>query len=94
MKEETIKARYRNKLKRIIIEVWNGERWLYVKTLSDPLKEFNAECLAKVSLNKPILTEKEPQKFSYCLLKEHSKQDTKPKLSDDEIKKLWELTKE
>lgn len=90
-----IKARYRNKLKKIIIEVWNGEKWLYVKTLADPLTEFKAECLAKVSLNHPIIEEKQPQKFAYELLTEPTKQDTiKHKPTDEEIKKLWELTKE
>lgn len=74
-----IKARYRNKVGKIIIEVWNGEKWLYVKTLSDPLKEFSAECLAKVSLNKPINEQKDTQKFAQDLLPEPLKQDTIPR---------------
>jgi hypothetical protein len=72
-----IKARYRNKLNKIIIEVWNGEKWLYVKTLSNPLKEFEAECLAKVSPNKAENGEKSPQTFAKCLLTERLNKDTK-----------------
>lgn len=75
MREE-IKARYRNKLSKIIIEVWNGEKWLYVKTLSDPLKEFQAECLAKVSLSTGQNKEKDSKKFAYDCLSEPLKQDT------------------
>lgn len=70
-----IKARYRNKLKKIIVEVWNGEKWLYVKTLLDPLTEFKAECLAKVSQNTPKNEEKEAQKFAYDRLGEQQKKD-------------------
>ena len=88
-----LKARYRNKLKKIIIEVWNGEKWLYVKTLADPLTEFKDECLAKVSQNKPINEPKNPERFVESLLSEPVKQDTKKELSDEEKKILWELTK-
>jgi len=80
-----VKARYRNKLSKIIIEVWNGQKWLYVKTLSDPLKEFKAECLAKVSLNEGENTEKSSQKCVYGLLSEPVKQDTKIDLVEDMI---------
>lgn len=71
-----IRARYRNKLSKIVIEVWNGQKWIYVKTLSDPLKEFNAECLAKVSLNEGKNEIKDTQKCVYSLLSEQNKQDT------------------
>jgi hypothetical protein len=89
-----VKARYRNKLSKIIIEVWNGEKWLYVKTLSDPLKEFKAECLAKVSLNDGVNTEKDTQKFSQSQLRELQKQDTKSHLVDDMIQSALEKAKE
>jgi hypothetical protein len=89
-----IKARYRNKLKKVIIEVWNGQKWLYVKTLSDPLVEFKQECLAKVSLNAPINEEKTPQRFGQYLLDEPLKQDIiKKKPTEEELRKLWEITK-
>lgn len=74
--EKEIKARYRNKLSKIIIEVWNGEKWLYVKTLSDPLKEFQGECLAKVSQNTSKKAEINHQKFSYEILNEPQNKDT------------------
>lgn len=73
---QEIKARYRNKLKKVIIEVWNGEKWVYVKTLSDPLTEFRDECLAKVSPKNPILEEKQFQKFAQFSLSELSQKDT------------------
>ena len=76
MDEDEIKARYRNKLKKVIIEVWNGEKWLYVKTLSDPLKEFRKECLDKVSFYKEQNIVKEPGKFVQPLLNENLKEDT------------------
>lgn len=75
--EQQIKARYRNKVGKIIIEVWNGDKWLYVKTLSNPLIEFKEECLAKVSLNKEEIENKEPEKFFYYTLNEPKKEDTK-----------------
>lgn len=81
-----IKARYRNKLKKVIIEVWNGEKWLYVRTLSDPLIEFNTECLAKVSQNKANNEQKQPETFVQDLLNAPKKKDTKPfadRLFDD-----------
>ena len=85
--ENQIKARYRNKLDKIIIEVWNGEKWLYVKTLKNPLIDFSMECLEKVSCNTPILEQKEPQKFGQSILSEPSKQDILQVLKkfDDEI---------
>ena len=85
--EKEIKARYRNKLKKIIIEVWNGDKWVYVKTLSDPLIEFKQECLAKVSLNKGENKEKDAQRFSYGLLNEPVKQDTSKGVSIEEAQK-------
>jgi hypothetical protein len=89
-----IKARYRNKLKKVIIEVWNGQKWLYVKTLNDPLVDFKTECLAKVSLNAPVNEEKKPQKFGQYLLDAPLKQDTnKKKSTEEELKMLWELAK-
>lgn len=90
-----LKARYRNKLKKIIIEVWNGEKWIYVKTLSEPLIEFREECLAKVSSNSPVLEQKTPQKFGQYLLNEPSKKDTPRHIpTEEELKQLWEITKE
>jgi len=74
--EDKIKARYRNKVGKIIIEVWNGDKWLYVKTLSNPLKEFEQECLRKVSLNGPIKQQNQPEKFVQDLLSEVSDKDT------------------
>ena len=95
MNTSELKARYRNKLKKIIIEVWNGEKWIYVKTLADPLIEFNAECLEKVSSNSFVFKEKQAQKFGQSLLTEQSKQDTNKHIpTEEEIKKLWEITKE
>lgn len=105
---DNFKARYRNKLKKIIIEVWNGEKWVYVKTLLDPLTEFRAECLAKVSSKQPVLEQKESQKFGQYLLNELPKKDTfaeklfnelglneKPKkeVTEEEVKKLAEIAK-
>lgn len=74
--KEQIKARYRNKLKKIIIEVWNGEKWIYVKTLLDPLIEFKEECLAKVSLKQDEKSQINNQKFEQFSLTEQQKQDT------------------
>lgn len=89
-----IKARYRNKLKKVIIEVWNGEKWLYVKTLRDPLIEFKEECLSKVSLNEAENKPKEAEKFGQYLLTEPSKEDTiRHKPTEEELKRLWEITK-
>lgn len=70
---EEIKARYRNKVGKIIIEVFNGEKWIYVKTLSNPLNEFNAECLAKVSQNKAKIEDKTPQTFAQAPLTDQEK---------------------
>lgn len=89
MKEEIIKARYRNKVGKIIIEVWNGEKWIYVKTLSNPLVEFKAECLAKVSLNQPKIDQNNVQKCEQSILSEPVKQDTiTPDIAKDELNKL------
>lgn len=91
MNEKDLKARYRNKLKKIIIEVWNGEKWIYVKTLLDPLKEFRQECLAKVSLKEPINNQKENERFAYSLLNEPKTQDTIKNEIEDAKKKLNSL---
>lgn len=80
--ENDIKARYRNKVGKIIIEVFNGEKWIYVKTLSNPLNEFKQECLAKVSLNKVKKEEKLPDKFAQSSLNESSLKDTLPSKED------------
>ena len=83
MENTNIKARYRNKVGKVIIEVWNGDKWLYVKTLRDPLIEFNAECLAKVSLNKAKNDQKSGETFAYSILTEQKKDDTKNISLDD-----------
>ena len=85
--EKDLKARYRNKLNKIIIEVWNGEKWIYVKTLSDPLKEFKQECLAKVSFSTGENKEKESEKFAYSLLTEPTNKDTSTTVSVQEAQK-------
>ena len=81
-----IKARYRNKVGKIIIEVFNGEKWIYVKTLSNPLNEFKAECLTKVSLNEAQNKEKQAQTFAQSLLNDTLKKD----IPEDEMKKAYE----
>jgi hypothetical protein len=77
-----IKARYRNKVGKIIIEVWNGEKWLYVKTLSNPLKEFNAECLDKVSNSKEQNVQNNAKECAQSLLREPLEKDIPPKKVD------------
>jgi hypothetical protein len=89
-----MKARYRNKLKKIIVEVFNGERWLYVKTLTDPLVEFKAECLAKVSQNSPKNSPNINQTFAQDKLTDTLEKDIIRKPTEEELKKLWEITKE
>lgn len=44
-----MKARYRNKLNKIIVELEYEGTWYYIKTLPDPAKLFEKECLDKVS---------------------------------------------
>ena len=77
--DREIKARYRNKVGKIIIEVWNGEKWLYVKTLSNPLSEFRAECLTKVSNFKEQNNQNNAKEFAQSLLREPLQKDTPPK---------------
>lgn len=87
--EEEIKARYRNKVGKIIIEVFNGEKWLYVKTLSNPLIEFNAECLAK--LDKKCLDStheneiNNDKKFVYASLRELSPEQKDKTLEEGKL---------
>jgi hypothetical protein len=82
-----MKGRYRNKLNKIVAEVFNGDRWIYIKTLSDPLIDFPQECHAKVSLKEPVLTQKDTQKCAQSPLNEPLKIDTK----EDLLKKMKEI---
>lgn len=56
------KARYRQKLGKTVIEVWNGEKWIYVRTLKNPLIEFRQECLKKCLFSPSLNNKKEVQK--------------------------------
>jgi hypothetical protein len=88
MKELKLIGRYRNKLNRIVAEVWNGSKWVHIKTLADPLKDFPQECLTKVSNSNPINESKEPQKCGQYLLSEPLELDTPIELSPEEAHKL------
>lgn len=44
-----MKARYRNKLNKIIVELEYEGKWYYIKTLPPPQVLMEKECLAKVS---------------------------------------------
>lgn len=93
--EKEIKARYRNKLKKIVIEVWNGKRWIYVKTLADPMIEFKEICLAKVSSKHEQNEEKDGQKFLQSPLTAPENRDISGLIpSEEQMKKLLEMSKE
>lgn len=57
-----MKARYRNKLGKIIVELFYRDKWNYIKTLPSPEKLFEKECLEKVSYLNAQNQEKEQNK--------------------------------
>ena len=71
-----METRYRNKLGKIVVELKIADKWLYVKTLSDPIKDLNQECLDKVSFLIEQNKQKEAQKFSQSALTDVSNKDT------------------
>ena len=93
---EDIKARYRNKVGKIVMEVWNGEKWLYVRQLNSPLDDFKHECLAKLGIeclnNTHESNKKTPQTFGYYLLSELLKTGTFLFFSEE--KKIHEILKD
>ena len=77
LQEKKFKGRYRNKLDKIVAEVFNGEKWIYIKTLSDPIKDFPEECLAKVSQNSGQNVKKGNETFAQSSLTESSNSEKK-----------------
>ena len=76
-----MKARYRNKLNKIIIELFYEGKWYYIKTLPAPQTLFFKECLEKVSFleaQKQNKTEIKPQEVPLIIINRNlEKQENK-----------------
>lgn len=92
-----IRTRYRNKLEKIIVELFYEGKWYYIKTLPTPDKLFEKECLDKVSqlkAKKSEINEEEQEKVRLTDINTSFVKDIPKPLTKEEIDKLaWELAK-